>query len=103
MKIPVLKTSFISSNLLSLLCLLTLLLGGCDRFGPSNTANFDDALSIYLGENAGINDVFTQMEEQKVLVDLASFKESALNMNLGENVHPGKYKIMSGMNNPRNS
>ncbi len=98
MKIPILKAKFIPWNRLLLLCSTALFLGGCARFASSNTADFGDHVSIYLKDHAKIEDVFTQMEKHNVLIDLESFKEHAAGMQLDQNIHPGKYKIIQGMN-----
>lgn len=87
------------TNRLSILCLLCLFLASCARFASSNTADFGESTSIYLKENASIDDVFAEMQKRNVLMDIESFKESAERMNLGEHIHPGKYKMTSGMNN----
>ena len=81
------------------MCIGALLFGSCANFESGNTAAFGKKAAIFLKTDASLSDVFTQMKEHHILVDMASFQERAEAMNLAENIHPGKYVITQGMNN----
>ncbi len=73
--------------------------GSCARFQSGNTNDFGKQTAIYLKTDASIEDIYKELKERHVLVDFDSFQEMAESSNLGENIHPGKYKIEQGMNN----
>lgn len=67
-------------------------------FGP-NTASFTKDEYLYIKTNATYSDVIEAIEENNIVRDLSGFKLVAKTLKLEDNIHPGRYKITSGMSN----
>ena len=71
--------------------------GGKAIFDPNIKGQQDK--EIFIPSNATIDDVKNILKENDVLINLASFEVVAGYMSYSKNIKPGKYKLISGMNN----
>ncbi len=84
------------------LILLLLLSGGVyvyQEFFKSNTGSFENSASIYLKKDATYDTLISQLKQENILADLASFDGLSKQMSLRDNIHPGKYTFTTGMSN----
>lgn len=68
-------------------------------YSPNVTLKNGEKTYLFLSKGAEIEDVYAALEKKKLLKNTAFFKWVAKRKNLANHIHPGRYKISSGMSN----
>lgn len=61
--------------------------------------NFQDAVFVNIPTGAGYNDVLNILIRNNIVKDKSSFDWLAKKMKYDKNIHPGRYKLIPGINN----
>jgi len=62
-------------------------------------SNITNDIYIYIPSNSTYEDLIDTLQYSKVVIDLSSFQQTARLKKFGDNIHPGRYKLDSGMTN----
>ena len=54
---------------------------------------------IYIEKNDSFEDVINDINSENIIDNLEAFEWMAKKMELDKNIHPGKYRVNTGMNN----
>src|SRR4051812_25828089 len=54
---------------------------------------------VFIKTGAGIDDVYGELYDENVIENHQTFEWMAQKLDLDKNIHPGKYRIIKGMNN----
>ena len=68
-------------------------------FAPNVFLKYEKSSFLYIPSNAKYEDVIQILKEKHFLANIESFDWLASGLDYKSNVHPGKYKIRSGMSN----
>lgn len=68
-------------------------------FYSSNTGDFKGKKYLYIRTGSRYTEVVKTLEDSALVKDISSFKRMSGWFNLEENIHPGRYEIVSGMGN----
>jgi UPF0755 protein len=65
-------------------------------FGPSVKLNKNYTF-VFVDTGDDLDDVISNINSENIITDVKAFRWLAEKMKLGENIHPGKYRIQNGM------
>ncbi len=68
-------------------------------FAPNIFTKSDDKTFLLIPDSSSFEDVTNILENDTRIINLSSFKQVSMLLQYGKKIHPGRYKLKSGMNN----